>query len=306
MPTRTGKFEGLQATDAIRVIEDHMSKVPIPGEMEARVLHVQDQMCASAVRDRVFRTISEVFDICDTIDNDSSIAVPRAMLAMSAEIRRDLLFALLREFYAKRRTAEIRSLDTRADRVLDREQRLAVAVAQMIPIIHQKNPETFDQHWLKLECTDIVATIERELVSNPTRSEDWEAIRRMMPASLQGRFIIDPHVTENTDTVKAMNAYRDLARQLGAEAVAQLMISNGLFNGKFETAMRAISRYLGRCASMNPGPGDVAKYPPAVLKLQGVRELITIKLRNYFYDKLHEREEELLQGDGASESFERN
>lgn len=259
--------------------------------------------------DRVFENMpSDLLNVCDEIDSRvTRYRIPERLESLADHARYKALMMLLSSHYDERVHDEVQAFDVAHQREIRRQQTIAEAAALLsahLRPMKEDLPETFDQHWLKARCADIIQPIEHLLISHETQTESWDELRSMLPDGLKCRFTIDRQQTLPIDTVKMLNEYRDIATKLGPEAVAQLLVSTGRIpSGGFNGAMKIITPYLGRCATEEPDFSDVIHYPDVLLRYQDIRSLLFIKLRNRVYSELQAQQDDMAR---AGETFDQD
>ncbi len=234
--------------------------------------------------------VSDIFDLCPRVD--SELAIPDDHKVVVGVARKNIADSLIEALFEQESEVLMAGVGVKhreQKRDLDRRKNLALSVPDVIDLVTKENPETFNQQWIQANDQRLFDRLKRFVVKADTGVEDWEQLKEMLPKHLKDKFVISKRETKDQSLVSAIMAYKDLVKQLGPEAVAEFLISiRAVDDGDFGRLIRVISEYLGRCSFYNPSPGDVAKYPEALLKLTDVRRLLFIKLRNYVYKRLVE------------------
>jgi ubiquinone/menaquinone biosynthesis C-methylase UbiE/superfamily II DNA or RNA helicase len=239
---------------------------------------------------------SDTFKLCETID-EVGLNVPDQLKDKVLRIRRAVKETILQRLFDDE--YKQCSFDVEGSKEATRRLELAKIVSRIISRLEMIKPDEFDQAWIQYNFEDEYKEMSRLLVAEDTKLLDWEEFKGLLPPDLQRRFV-PKYTVEKGFILSAadIKPYEHIARKLGPEAVAELLVASGkVKKSDFEKAVNFISRALGRCKRDPIIPEDLGKkgdnIPGNLLHKKGVFNTVFTRLRNYIYQQLLDGQEDV-------------
>lgn len=258
----------------------------------------------TSFRGETIKRVSDIFDLCHEVDkrnkdaDNKTFEIPPEIQEVVEKGRKGVQKTLIDLFHQKERSGILRNDKRYSEKTQDitRRTNLAKMIAKIIPIIRAgiasgDAPEKITLAWIQLNCGGYYEQT-RELIRH---EEDtfytyrWDEVMEMLPKDLRGKCDFRSKKLRKQEVVAEIKKYEGLIKQLGRDAVAQFLVATHKVEGyNAQQMVGIISEYIDVCSPRDVNLDDVASYPPALIKLTSVRELILIKLTKYVYGKLTE------------------
>ncbi|MFC1599539.1 helicase-related protein [Patescibacteria group bacterium] len=281
MSTKFNRLLEIISTETREATEDDKS---IAFDIGAVVLDFKKKFEGTCIED-----YSDIFELCERID-EVGLRVAPNLRATVMRIRNKIKAALIQNVFKEE--YEKCGFDMKASAETTRKLNVAEIASRIIPKLAVIECDEFDQTMIHYHFEDEYYALYRLLIDQDTNIVDWDQFQELLPPVLRNKFKPKPIVEGDYALSKAdIEPYEHIARKLGPEAVAELLIASGKIRKRnFKKAVNFISKALGKCKKREPmDPDDLGKkggIPEILLHKKGVYKTIFVRLRNYIYTQL--------------------
>lgn len=249
-------------------------------QVGALVYNFQMRLGATVVRE-----VSDIFELCDKVD--SALRISPEVEAQIADTRREIRGALIEAFYAEERKAVAFGDNARMFEISILE-RLTPLIGRVVDLYKGEDKvDKFDPAWIRNKDEDLYDTVSSLITDPETGVQKWQIIKELFPKNLADKFDVTVALSREAQLLEKIEPYKDLARRLGAEVVAEFLVHSGLIREEqFSKTVGIMADYLGPVRIPTPTFDDMPGVDAEILRLPSIRRWMFIRLRNHVYQEL--------------------